>query len=307
MLWILLILLAAGFFAALYVSYCKVFRVDKKKLPGPHRLLAGEQYIPFDEQFHSLIDAALALPFEDVYITSRDGLKLHGRLFSHSPDSPVQILFHGYRSNAYRDFCGGLQLARNAGCNVILVDQRSHGSSEGKCLSFGVLERQDCLCWVDFAISRFGRDTKIILSGVSMGAATVLMASACELPANVCGILADCGYSSPRAIIRKVMQESGYCVPVMYPVVRLAGMVFGGFDIEAASASESLKNCRVPVLLIHGEDDRFVPCEMSRENAAACASEVTLLTVPGAGHGLSYMVDNPAYCRAVSAFLEKNL
>lgn len=295
---VLLLLLAA------YSAYRQVFYVDKSRLPAPQHLLEGDQYEPFREDFHGLIEKALSLSFEEVYIES-DGLKLYGRYYHSADGAPLQILFHGYRSNAYRDFCGGLDLALHAGHNAILVDQRAHGKSEGKCLSFGVLERKDVLSWVNYAISRFGADTKIVLSGVSMGAATVLMAAELPLPENVVGIMADCGYSSPREIIRKVMAERHYPVPVMYPFVRLGGLVYGGFDIESASAIHSLQKAKIPVLLIHGEDDRFVPCDMSRDMAKACASDVTILTVPGAGHGLSYMVDHPAYVQHVQEFCKK--
>ena len=238
-----------------------------------------------------------------MFITTKDGLRLHGRYYETAPGAPVQILFHGYRSNALRDFSGGLQLALESGCNALLVDQRAHGASGGKCLSFGVLERRDCLEWIEYVNERFGRDVPVVPVGVSMGAATVLMASGLELPENVVGIIADCGYTSPKEIICKVARDMKLPARLVYPLVRLGARLFGGFDPDECSAEDALRSAKVPVLLIHGEDDRFVPCEMSRANHAACRSEARLLTVPGAGHGLSYLIDNAGYRSAVLSFL----
>ena len=306
MIWLLIVLLVMTGAVLLACRFCyrRVFAVDKAKLPDAHHLPDGEQYEKCAGLAHELIDSALAIPFEEVRIRSHDGLTLYGRFYHKAEGAPVQILFHGYRSNAYRDFCGGLELALGTGCNAILVDQSAHGNSEGKCLSFGVLERQDCLAWVNYVIARFGADTKIILSGISMGAATVVMAGGLGLPANVKGILADSGYTSPKKIICKVLAESGYPVKLVYPLIRLGGRIFGGFDVEAASSEDAVKQCKLPMLLIHGEDDRFVPCNMSRALAES-AADADLLTVPGAGHGLSFMVDNAAYCSAVAKFLKK--
>lgn len=305
MLWLLVF--CAAFFTALWFIYRKVFWVRRSATLDPFVLLKGEQYEQRREKMLALIGRAAAIPFEEVHTHSHDGLKLYGRYYETAPGAPLQILFHGYRSNAVRDFSGGMQLGLQSGCNVLLVDQRAHGKSEGSCLSFGILERQDCLRWLDWAVNRFGTDTPIFLVGISMGAATVLMASELELPANVRGIISDCGYSSPRKIIQKVMRDMHYPIAPVYPLVRLAGRIFGGFDIESASAETALTRCRLPVLMIHGEDDRFVPCEMSRENFAACASRKTLLTVPEAGHGISFIFDREAYENAVKAFLKENL
>lgn len=161
-----------------------------------------EQYNVFRAQSEKMIRDALSVPYENVFITSFDGLRLHAKFYAApDPKAPVQIMFHGYKSAAERDFCGGLREGIDGGFNVLLVDQRAHGESEGKYLTFGVNERFDCLSWANYATERFGRDVKIYLYGISMGAATVLMASALPLPDSVSGIVADCGYTSPKDII----------------------------------------------------------------------------------------------------------
>ena len=135
-----------------------------------------------------------------------------------------------------------------------------------------------------------------------MGAATVCMAADKELPANVIGILADCGYTSPKKIIRKVIRDMGIPPALGYPFARLGAFLFGGFDLEAGSPEESLKNAKVPVIFYHGEDDAFVPCYMSRENYEICTSRKALVTVPGAGHGLSYPLDMERYLQTLRDF-----
>ena len=135
-----------------------------------------------------------------------------------------------------------------------------------------------------------------------MGAATVLMAAGQPLPPNVIGVLADCGYNSPRDIIRKVIKEMGLPVGPSYFFVKLGARLYGHFDLEADSPQEALKRCTLPVIFYHGEDDHFVPCEMSRLNYQACPTRKMLVTVPGAGHGLSYPADPQRYLSTLREF-----
>ncbi len=302
---ILYILIAAVLLVLLgaYVCYRMCFAVPRQVTLNPYDPPVGEQYEPIMDEIMRCIKIADDIPYERACAISDDGLKLAAKYYQTAPGAPVQIMFHGYKGNPLRDFSGGLPLALKTGCNVLLVDQRAHGLSEGQSLSFGVKERHDCLTWVRYATERFG-NVPIVLVGLSMGAATVLMASDLPLPANVVGIVADCGYSSPRAIIRKVMADIHY-PGFLYPLVRLGGLLFAGFDLESSSPVQSLANTDIPVLLLHGEDDRFVPCDMSRENYAACRSEKLLVTVPGAGHGLAYMVGPEIYRDAVQTFVRK--
>lgn len=220
-------------------------------------------HAPYREAMTQMVRTVLALPYEDVWIRSDDGLHLHGKYYAGRPGAPVQIMMHGYKSGAERDFCGGAQIAVQGGYHVLLVDQRAHGKSEGRCLTFGIQERYDCRAWVNYALGRFGADTKILLYGVSMGAATVLMAGGLNLPRNVVGIVADCGYSSPAAIIRKVIRDQHLPIFPVYQLIRLGGKLFGGFDLESATVTDALAHCDIPVLLIHGGDDRFVPCDIA--------------------------------------------
>lgn len=304
----IILLITAAVAAASYFCYRLAFSVPKQSREALFEMPDTEQYAPYSAEARQMISDALEIPYKEAVVTSYDGLRLFGKCYIASSDAPWLIMLHGYRSGAERDFCGGLKFGIDSGFNVLLVDQRAHGKSEGKCLTFGIKERYDCLTWINYVISRAGGSCKIALYGMSMGAATVLMAAGSGLPKNVACIVADCGYTSPKAIIKKVIREMHYPVFPTYALVRLGGMLFGGFDIEEYSAVQAMEKCDIPVLFIHGDDDRFVPCDMGRENHRHCRAEgKKLLIVPNAGHGMSYMSDKRAYLGTVSEFLKSAL
>ncbi|MBP3654822.1 MAG: alpha/beta hydrolase [Oscillospiraceae bacterium] len=295
---LLLIVLAVSFYIPFYNP------TPHKE--DPYNIPASEQYIPHGENMRRLVTQLLALPYEQVYITSYDGLRLAAKYFHRNDGAPLKIEFHGFRSAAVRDFCGAHELDVMTGCNVLLVDQRSHGLSDGNVITFGIKERYDVVSWVNYAVERFGPDVKILLSGVSMGAATVLMASSLDLPGNVRGIIADCGYSSPAAIIKKVCRED-YHLPVwlLYPFIKLSAKVFGKFDLESASAVEAVKNTNIPLFLVHGGDDRYVPCSMAYEIKEAAGDMAQLHIFQTSGHVLCYLDDTPRYQQLAQAFCDE--
>jgi fermentation-respiration switch protein FrsA (DUF1100 family) len=241
------------------------------------------------------------MPCEEWRIKSDDGLTLVGRYYEFDPSAPVEILLHGYRGSAEIDLSGGMQRCFAVKHNALLVDLRGCGKSGGSVITFGLKECRDTLNWLD-EINRRLAPKEIYIGGVSMGATTALLAGGSELPDNVKGIVADCGFHSAREIIRTVIGKIGLPVAVFYPLVRLGGLIFGGFDIDTVSAEEAVKRCRVPVLFFHGEDDDYVPCEMSRINFNACNSKKMLVTMKGAGHGLCYLVDKEKYMNSVREF-----
>lgn len=300
-----LIALAAAFMGILAYCYEFAFHRDEKRVSKEKQPPEGEQYEPYRDVIIKGAENILDAPYEKVTITSRDGITLAGRYYHTADGAPVSIVFHGYRSNIGSDCNGGYSLSKKNGYNVLAVYQRAHRESGGRTITFGVKERFDCLDWINYILERNGKDTKILLMGLSMGAATVLMAGGLDLPSNVKGIFADCGYSSPKEILQTVSKQMGYPVKPTYFFVRLSARLFGGFDPEEASPVDAMKKCKVPVLIIHGDDDRFVPCQMSHDNYEACASDKELLIVKGAGHGLSYCVDAASYENAVQGFIDK--
>lgn len=251
---------------------------------------------------HGLVTELSAIPYEEVRCTARDGCVLYGRYYHAAEGAPLQILFHGWRSTADHDFGGGHKMARRLGHNILLVDQRAHGKSQGHTLSFGIRERYDAADWAFYAAQRYPA-SPILLSGISMGAATVLMAAELPLPETVVGILADCPYDTPAGIIAKVCREAHIPAWLGMPFLHLGAALFGGFRLAHHGAVGAVANTRLPILLVHGEADSFVPCDMSRRIAAACASRLFFRTVPEAGHGASFLVDPEGYRQHVAEFL----
>lgn len=282
-----------------YFAFYQAFYNGKRKKIDLEPL-TGEQFDRYDTR--SLINKAKEIPFEEVWIKSHDGLNLYGRLYYQASNAPVHIQFNGYKGNGLRDFSGGLQLALKLGANVILVDQRAHGASSGNVISFGIKERFDCLDWVNYAIKRFGEDTKIFLDGVSMGAATVLMASNLPFPKNVIGIIADCPYNNPKDIILKTVKDLGISPKIGYPLLLVGSKVFGHFNLNETNALSCVKETKIPILIIHGNNDTIVPIEMSKKIKEVNEDLVRFVEVDGATHGLSYLQNYDLYARSVEEF-----
>ncbi len=289
-------------FAATYYPFRRTFGCGKStRIADPYSYMRDEKGTKEYEGHKRSIEAVLAAPFEQVYISSKDGLRLAARYYEGEAGAPVVIFFHGYRSNAIHDGCGLHFMARERGYHVLLCDQRSHGESLGRALSFGVLEREDVLLWAEYAAKRFA-NAPIFLSGISMGAATVLMAASLPLPTSVVGVMADCPYSSPRDIITKVLADMKLPAKLVYPFVRLGAKLYGGFDPDVADAVTSVAQKTPPILIVHGLEDGFVPAEMSKRIDAAASGEHRLLLIEGADHGKSYTVAPEIYASAFNEF-----
>ena len=254
-----------------------------------------------------LYESSLALskiPSEDIEIKSFDGLKLHGRLLPLENAKGTILLFHGYRSCGDGDFGCAVPLMLSLGYQVLLVDQRSHQQSEGRYITFGILERRDALYWAREMERRFGSEHPLYLDGISMGAATVLMAASLPLPKSVRGIIADSGFSAPKAIIGSVIRRLHLPVKPLLWLMDLWCRLLAGTSLGAYSAPEAMTHCTIPVLFLHGKADSLVPWEMTQENYDACQSRKALLLVEGADHGESFLVDRAACERAMAEFLK---
>ena len=303
MMWFLCSFALVAILATSAFCYRIVFHSPNIALKDPYAIPPGEQYEKVAEQMLQMIDCVMEIPYQQVSIQGWDGTPLAARYYHFYDNAPVQIFFHGYRSNAIREFACGYPLAKKLGYNALVVDQRAHGNSGGHTITFGIKERYDCRDWCEYAAKRFGEGTKLILTGVSMGAATVLMASDLKLPENVTAIIADCAYATPGKIICKVMQDVKLPYRIAYPFVVFGALLFGRFRVWESSAVRSVMKTTIPILLIHGEDDRFVPCDMSRSIYDACGGNKKLVIFPEAGHGLSYLTDPTRYETTVKNFL----
>ena len=235
----------------------------------------------------------------DLYMTSHDGLCLHATWVPAENAKGTVMLVHGYHSCALTDFSIAFERYHQRGMNILLPSQRAHGKSEGKYTTFGVLESRDVLDWIQFHNEKFAA-FPMMLSGMSMGAATVMYVAGEELPENVRAINADCGFTSPKEIIAKVFKDATH-VPA-WPFIwatDLFARFFGGFSLEEKVSTETLKKNTRPISFVHGRDDDFVPCDMTCRSFEACAGEKALLLVDGATHGTSFLHDKEHYLQQI--------
>lgn len=244
---------------------------------------------------------------EEVTIRSEDGLLLKGHLLlAERPTDKTVLAIHGYHSTGLMEYGIFARYYHRMGLNLFMPDDRAHGESEGRFIGFGWLDRKDCIAWAKYLIGRFGQQSQIMLHGISMGAATVLMASGEALPKQVKGIVADCGYTSAWEEFAHQMRH-GFHLPV-FPILHLTSCIsqlLAKYGFKEASAVEAVKRATVPIVFIHGTRDTYVPTEMVHPLYDACPTEKELVLVEGAAHALSYMTDPGRYEETLTRFLTK--
>ncbi len=247
---------------------------------------------------------ALGQGGEKLSLTSHDGVKLSARLiFPEGDVKAALIMFHGYRSEPTHDFGPLAYDLLQMGVMLLIPDQRAHGGSEGRHITFGVKERHDAVLWTEMLAERYP-DVNMALFGVSMGATTVLTASELNLPHNVKAIIADCGYTTPTEICEKVLSHDLHLPKFpLFPVSRLAVRLFAGYDFGEVSAVSAVKNTSLPCLIFHGEEDGFVPYEMGETIRDAAGEKCTFVSVPKAGHGEAYLYAPEQYVDTIRRFL----
>jgi len=280
----------------------KSAKKDKEKL-----MASGD----LSETVATIINAAKVLEeteHEQVEIIAQDGTALVGHWYCPENAKRIIVAMHGWRSNWSQDFGTIAPFWFDNDCAVLFAEQRGQGNSGGDYMGFGLLERYDCLDWINWVNERTEGKLPIYLGGVSMGATTILMTTGFELPENVQGIVADCGFTSPKDILASVFRSVIHlpALPTLW-ATELFARAFAGFSLWERSTEKSLANSRVPVLLIHGKADDFVPCEMTERSYAACKEPKKLLIVENAGHGVSFLVDHKRYIAYINEFLKKTL
>ncbi len=310
----------AGFFMARFACLKnkkhRDFWVDSDDIPFYDKLAPED--IPMIQAGREYLLTHVEPP---VSIQSRDGLRLVGRYLppAENPDTPkgIYLQVHGYRSHPLCDFPGAAVYMAGEGYGVFLIDHRAMGGSEGKYITFGLRERYDVADWCAYLKERFPT-TPVLLDGVSMGGATVLLAAGEDLPDNVVGVIADCGYTSPAAICKKCLKQWFHLppFPIYYaallwirlfcgvwftaPFWRWGGRKGEKVRYETGDCTLALERTKLPILIAHGMADDFVPYEMSVENFAHANKErVTLLSVPDAAHGMAWMQDRESYRAAI--------
>ena len=244
---------------------------------------------------------------EDVFVQSYDGLKLHGTWVPAQKPRGTILLVHGYHSGILADFGPVFDFYHDLGLNLLLPDQRCHGKSEGKYTTFGVKESRDMLCWLRWHNEAKG-EWEVILSGLSMGASTVMYLMDEDLPDNVKGVIADCGFTSPKEILDCVFESVTHLPPMPWLWgTELFARLLAGFSLTEKSSLSTLKANRLPIFLVHGKADDFVPCNMTERAFEACAGDKRLLIVEGAGHATAFLKDRETYVSQIMALLHTAL
>ena len=193
------------------------------------------------------------------------------------------------------------------GYSALLVNHRCHYKSEGKYITFGAMERYDALYWAREMVKRFGDDVELVLAGISLGGATVMMASDLGLPHQVKGIISDCGFVSCKQIVKSVIKS--WKIPFATFITWVMGIyckVFGHFSMTEGDSSKALANSNIPILIIHGRYDDFVPYECSEICYKNCKQEIKeFYSNDAITHGTSFFYDKEEYLNRVYSFLDK--
>ncbi len=313
------IVAAAGILAAAGIGETAYFynRTMKRGNAKTDRTIkmSGTDWAKYYPLMEKRKEYVLAQTHRDVSITSFDGLKLHATYFpavedgEHGNISDVKkavICFHGYTGEGLSNHVAIADYFLKRGYAMLMPDARAHGESEGEYIGFGCLDRQDALGWINWMIQELGEDVKIMLHGTSMGGATVLMTSGLELPANVKGIVSDCGFTSPKEVFTYVLNHM-YHLPA-FPAIQGADLLnkkLAGYGMDECNAKYEVEKAKVPILFIHGSADTFVPCSMCHEIYGHCSSPKRKVIIEGAAHAESYYKDMETYEKALTEFTEE--
>ena len=299
---ILLVILVSGG----YVFFVACRRTKEYSWINPDEL-KGTAYEKYSDHIQNSIKWLKDHDSQDHYIQSADGLKLHA-LWIPAPNAKGTVLLaHGYRSTMLVDFGMVFDVYHNMNMNLLIPYQRSHGESEGKYITFGVKESQDMKLWIDYCQNTL-HGGQMIISGLSMGASTMMYLADQPLPDCVKGMIVDCGFTSPAAILSKVYTSVTHlpAIPTIW-ITDLFARVFAGFSIYEKDSRKTLSQSRLPILMVHGMEDDFVPSYMTNQGYDACASEKKLFLVEGAGHGTSYLKQPERYREIIYMFLTEHL
>ena len=296
-----LIVLLAPYFIVMTYQFKNTFTIKKQMddntLPSEHN--------PYREKIIETRKYFDSLNKEAVYITSFDNLKLKADYVKGENTKKIVIFFHGYKSSCKNDF-KSVKYFIEKGYSLLMVNQRAHGMSEGKYVTFGKNERIDCKNWVDYAIERFGSDVEILLMGVSMGSTTVMSSANLGLPKNVLGMVCDCGFTSGKEEISHCIKTYTHTPPfLIVPVLNLYCILFAKFSLNNVSCVTSLSESDIPILMIHGEQDDFVPYFFSVKNFAACNMEnKEFVTFDCIKHAACYYADKELYDSKLDKFIK---
>lgn len=294
---------AAGEYAIAKYFYNRTMIRSNAKREKTQKM-AGTNWDAYIPHIRECKEKLAQCPQEDMYITSNDGLKLHATYFPQEGSKKVVICFHGYTSEGLNDYSTLAIFYQKHGYNLLIVDERAHGKSEGKYIGFGCLDRHDAKLWIEQMVKKLGEDCKILLHGDSMGGATVLMTTGLELPSQVKAAVADCPFTSAWEVFSSVLKNMYHLPP--FPIMQISNWMVkrnAGYELDECNARREVAKSKIPILFIHGDSDTFVPCTMSKEMYDACTTEKKLVMIQGAGHVESCYRDAELYHGTIEEFI----
>lgn len=244
---------------------------------------------------------------KDTFILSNSGIRLHAyHLAASHPTKKTAVLVHGYTDNAVRMLMIAQLYNQKLGYNVLLPDLQNSGLSGGDHFQMGWLDRIDVMKWMDVANKTFGDSTKMVVHGISMGAATTMMVSGEKQASYVKCYIEDCGYTSVWDEFTHKLKD-GFGLP-SFPLMNITSYLCKqkyGWSFKDASALEQVKKCELPMLFIHGDADTYVPTRMVNELFASKQGDKELWIVPGAIHAMSYRDNTQEYTERVKNFTDR--
>lgn len=270
--------------------------------------MSGTDWDAYAPMLKGRKEKLMAQPYEDVSITSFDGLKLCGGFFpcQNSEKNRLVIGFHGYTGEGVSNNVGIASYFIDHKYSMLFPDARAHGKSEGTYIGFGCLDKNDALDWIKWGIEKCGDDVEILLYGVSMGGSTVLMASSMDLPPQVKGIISDCAFTSPKEVFTHVLNTM-YHLPA-FPIIPASDMInkrLAGYGMDECNARREVTRAKLPILFIHGDADTFVPVHMCHELYENCCTKKKLYICKGAAHAESYYKDPETYENKLDEFISE--
>lgn len=267
--------------------------------------LSNTHYAKLEDELIRSIKEVKQMPYEPVRIKAFDGITLGARFFDFGFDKTV-IAIHGYRAIPYNNIHAGFLAMKDLGYNVLLISQRGHFESGGKAITFGKKERYDLISWIDYLTKR-RPDDKIALYGLSMGCATICLASDRfkDYP-NVSLLVLESGYR----VAYDAMLAGGKSFGILkHPIgicCRITGRLILGVDLKEDVMDEKLSKCTVPAFFIHGSVDPNVVPENSFKNCEAIASGYKeVFIVEGAGHAEAFLAGRAEITKRLGEFIEK--
>lgn len=294
-------------FFKMTVRYKDHKKQEKKKWFALSHTKVNHPRYKFEKEYEEGKAWCAGQHMQDCYIRSADGLRLHASYLPAEDAKRFVLLSHGYKGSGFGDFAYMSRFLHENHCNLLFIDQRCCGESQGEYITFGAKEQYDVQRWAYYIARRNHKKLPVYLYGESMGGAAVLMASAHRLPRQVKGLIADCAFCSMKGQMQDMARNWFHLrwIGLLLFRLNLFCAIFAGFHMKDADTAEALKANARPVLFFHGVKDTYVDPGNSLYNYSLCRAPKELVVIPEARHLCSAYEEPELYREKVLGFFEK--